>query len=44
MWPLLENRRPPLDRDTYRILTKAVGQIMPCATPLEKTKGRPGAA
>ena len=30
MWPLLENSRPPFDRDTYRILTKAVASIQAC--------------
>ena len=31
LWPLLEQRRPQFDRDTYRILSKVVGRLRPFA-------------
>jgi DNA polymerase III subunit epsilon len=31
LWPLLEQSRPPFDRDTYRILAKAATRLVPLA-------------
>ena len=32
LWPLLDQRRPQFDRDTYRILAKVVDRMQPVAT------------
>ena len=32
LWPLLDERRPQFDRDTYRILSKVVSRMQPFAT------------
>ena len=31
LWPLLDERRPQFDRDTYRILSKVVSRMQPLA-------------
>lgn len=33
LWALLERARPEFDRDTYRILVKAMDRLVPMATP-----------
>ena len=38
LWPLLEQRRPQFDRDTYRILSKVVSRMRPLAA--RHTHGR----
>ena len=38
LWPLLEQRRPQFDRDTYRILSKVVNRMRPLAA--RHTHGR----
>lgn len=39
LWPLLEQRRPAFDRDTYRILSKVAAQLTPFPKPHQPASG-----